>query len=287
MKKTVLLIFLSAVGLFAEVTTVVPYIGLIDYSAELEKSEKDSSTFGGVYASYGNLNYLLEFGYSHINSTYKNKTYESLNQDDISLIYSSYSENFMYKIGAHHIQTNDVILGSGNVFISTLGGYTFSGYDKYSYGLEGYFSLYNDIPSETGKDSSMSVLQFTPYFSIYQGLSQTVSNSLTLKLNYVIAMKYLSDDFLSFEISDTFYYRGFFVTLKAYSGEMRNGVKDGGMSVYNSLDVLKDGYGADIGYYLTKDFTLSVSYNQNNYLEYFKVKETSNSVAYATLSYSF
>ena len=287
MKKIILGTLLLTVSLFGDIITILPYGGIIDYDKNSAKSAKDRAELLGFYTSVGNLGYLVEFSYSHIDTTYKDATIEDLNQDDITLTYAKYYKNFMLKIGGHFVSTNDEQLGDGNIIMISIGGYNWVGYDKYSYGLEGYYSIYKDGHDEDYIAKSIDIVQFTPYFSFYKAFTIDVKNSLSLKLNYQMVEDYITKDYLSYEISDTIYYKNLFTTLKVYGGEMRTGVKDSGMTVYNTLDLLKNGYSIKLGYYINKDFIISASYSLNSYEEYGKVVDGTASVAVATLSYSF
>jgi len=291
-KKIIIGSLLVASSVFGEVVTVTPYGGHIDYDSDSDKSIKDKSTLFGAHASVGTLKYLLETDYSHIATEYKNSDIDDLSQDDFSLSYGMYFKNFMFRIGDHYIDTNDKELGNANVVIAAIGGYNFDGYDKYSYGLEGYYSTYSDGHDEHYDDKSISITQLTPYLGFYKYFNQTMSNNIVLKVNYEIASDYVDDSYTSFEVANTFAYKSFFTTLKYYDGDMRTGVKDGGFTVFNTLDLYKDGFDIKLGYYITKDAVVSVSYSQNNYEEFDEISATmldegTNSVTVATFSYTF
>jgi len=292
MKKIILGSLLIASSMFAEVITVLPYAGQIDYDNSNTKSVKDKGTLLGFHASVGTLKYLLEADYSHISTEYKDSTLDDLSQDDITVAYSKYYDNFMFRIGDHYINTNDTQLGDGNVIIASLGGYNWDGYDKYSYGIEGYYSLYSDGHDESYTKTTINILQFTPYVSFYKYFNKNMTNTIVLKMNYEIAPDYVEDTYTSYEISDTFGYKKIFTTLKYYNGEMRSGIKDGGFTVFNTLDLLNDGFNIKIGYYLTPNATLSISYGENNYEEFDEattsmLDEGTNSVTVATFSYTY
>jgi len=292
MKKIILGLGLLSMQLIADVVSVVPYVGYMDYNKDVNQSLKESSILGGLYANVGNLNYLLELNYGYMDTKYKSSvTSEHLKQHDVTLSYSYYKPSYMMKLGAHYISTNDVVLGDGIVGITSLGGYTYSGYDKYSYGVDGYFSYYKE---GRGEDSNLSVVakpvkigQISPYFSFFKSISLNASNLLSLVVNYEYAPDYVQKSYLSFELSDTFYYRSFFMTLSAYTGEMRSGVKKGGMSVFNTLDLMKYGREVKLGYYLTPALVADISYSENIYEEYSLTQETRNAIAVMSLSYRF
>ena len=76
-KVLVSLVLISNIA-YAEVSTILPYSAILDYS---EKSSKNSGSINGVYFSTGNLSYLTEVSYSHTNIKYKQST-TSLKQDE-------------------------------------------------------------------------------------------------------------------------------------------------------------------------------------------------------------
>jgi len=295
MKKVILGSVLAVSSIFAEVVTVLPYAGLVDYDSSSSKSAKDKATLLGMHATIGTLEYLVEVDYSHLTTEYKDSSIEDLSQDDITLAYGKYYDNFMFRIGDHYINTNDDILGDGNIVMATLGGYKWDKNDKYSYGVESFYSLYSDGQDENdplSTNKSINILQFTPYFSFYKYFDKDKTNTLTLKLNYEIAPDYEDDSYTSFEIADTFGYKSFFTTLKYYGGEMRTGVRDSGFTVFNTLDLIKDGVDIKLGYYITPNATVSLSYAKNNSEEYDIVSqamldEGSYSVTVATFSYTY
>ena len=293
MKKLLLTTTFIASSLLAEVVTLLPYGGVVNYDSDAAKSIKDTSTLYGIHSTVGNFSYLLEFDYAKFQTKYKQDTslgpIEDLNQDDITLAYGYYWTNFMLRGGVHYINTNDILLGNGIVGFASLGGYNYVGYDKYSYGVEGYYSNYKDGYDEGNSfvKKSINIVQFTPYFTAYNALSLNWGNSLTLKLNYQIAKDYIQDSYLSYDVSDTLYYKSLFLTLRGYGGEMRSGVKDSGFTVANTLDLMKDGYGTKLGYYFTPSAVLSLSYDLNNYQEIYHDVDGTSSVATLSFSYGF
>ena len=64
-------------------------------------------------------------------------------------------------------------------------------------------------------------------------------------------------------------------------------VKDGGMSVFNALDLQKNGVKTQLGYYISKDFVVDVSYAQNTYVVYALIDEAKNEIYAASVNYRF
>lgn len=278
MKKLFLATTILATCAYAEVISILPYGGIFSYDKESSKSIKDSATLYGVHATIGTLDYLIELDYLKTDISYKDTTFENLDQDDITLAYGQYFKSFMLRGGVHYLKNNDPILGNGLVGFASIGGYKYVGYDKYSYGVKAYYSQY---------DNNISLTQFTPYFTVYNSLSTNWGSILSLKANYQLTPDYEKESYLSFDVSETLYYKSIFLTLRGYGGEMMTGVKDSGFTVINTQDLMKTGYGAKMGYYFTPAAILSLSYDVNNYEEVNLVAEGSNSVVMASFYYGF
>ena len=301
MKKIILGSLLCANVLMAEVATITPYGGYVDYGSDLDKSYKDHAQFYGASMTYGDLSYLIEADYMHFATKYKSDyDIRDMNQDDTLLVFGKYYSNFMFRVGIHYISTNDVQLDDGYIGILTLGGYKFlEKGSKFSYGLNTYYSYYEDGHDEKSdamndKTKSIGILQFSPYLSYYN-ISGDWSNTAELKGHFEFANDYDKSDYSSFELKDTVFYKSFYTSLKYYNGEMRTGVKNGGSVVYNTLDLMKNGYEVGMGYYFTKDVSLNAKYSQNTMREYDSAntqtrefdKDNTNSVYVVSLSYSY
>jgi hypothetical protein len=276
----------------AKVTTILPYSGVFNYGSDEKASIKSSARLYGVHASSGTLSYLLEADYSHIQTRYKDSTLDNLSQDDISLAYASYSKYIMFKYGAHYINTNDEQLGNAIVGFISLEAYHYFAYDKLKYGINTYQSFYRNGHDELYKPTSISITQYSPYLSYYKAIDLNWGNTILLQANLESASNYIQKEYKSYEISDTIFYKSIFVTLTYYNGEMRTGIKDNGFTVFNSLDLMKDGFNAKMNYYFTKNAIVSISYGKNRYEEYDVTSETithenTNSVLVASLSYSY
>ncbi len=278
MIKLFLLTTILSVYAYAEVFSILPYAGELSYDRDNNKSLKESATLYGVHITKGTLEYLLEFDFLKTDIRFKDKTSENLTQNDISFAYGKYFNNYMYRGGFHYISTNDPILGGGFVGFVSLGGYKYLGYDKYSYGVEAYYSRYV---------SRVSLTQFTPYFTAYNALNLYWGSSFCFKANYQLTPNYEKKSYLSYDVSETLYHKSTYLTLRGYGGEMVTGVKDSGFSVINTQDLMKTGYGVKFGYYFTPTTILSLSYDVNNYEEIDLVEQGSSSVVMASFYYGF
>ena len=88
-------------------------------------------------------------------------------------------------------------------------------------------------------------------------------------------------------MSDTYYYKRVFFTLQASFGEMKTGVQNGGMVVYNSKDLEKERYSFQAGYYFTRNLIMNINYAIANYKEYLKSEDAKKSTALFSLSYRY
>ena len=285
-KKIILMSSLVATSLFGEVTTILPYYGTLDYATD--GSIKDKGSITGAYMSYGNLNYLVDLDVAYTKISYKSSTLlGDLKQGDITSTVSWYYPKYMFKLGLHHIQTTDTDLGDGDTIITGTEGYKYYGYDKLNYGIEGYWSRYGSGTDENNVQKAINVYQTTPYVGYSKAINVNTRNNVNLKMDYIYASDFNTKSYTSFTLSDTLYYKNFYTTATGYTGEMKAGVKDGGHSVYNLKDLVKDGYGLKVGYFLKKNLTFDIGYNKNNFQENGFTQDTSNEILVTTLNYSF
>jgi|FLOH01.1.fsa_nt_gi hypothetical protein len=298
MKKLILASLVMASAVMADVTTVTPYAGMIGYDSSTASSLKDDAKFTGLYTSVGNLSYLFELAYGYTDINYKSATQENLKQHDITMKYGKYYEHFTWNAGLHYINNNEKNtfkdLSDGYIAIIGVDGYTWFGYNKLTYGVDMYYSLYTDAHNDTSLASTtkVDVIQFSPKLMHSKMINANTKNTIVLKANFIKANDYKDSSYTSYEISDTLGYKSFFTTLTYNGGKMRSGVKDGGFTVYNTKDLLRNAYSAKLGYYFTPKLEADVSYTKNNYEEYDAatlnlLPEGSSDIAVISMSYSF
>ena len=287
MKKIILGTLLISSSAFCDSSTILPYGGLINYDNSTDGSAKDEGKIAGVYFSEGDLNHLWELDYARTVINYKDTTLSDLKQNDITLTYSRYLTNYMYKIGYHNISTSDTDLGDAHTLMLGIGGYKWKGYDKISYGLESYYTLFKDGHDDLGISKNIDILQLSPNFTYSKAINVNTRNNITLKGNYIYAGDYQDNNYFSAELEDTLYYKKFFTTASGYVGEMKTGIKSGAHTVYNTKDLLKNGYGLKVGYYFKPNLSATIGYSIDNFKEYQKTVDTSSSATVATLTYSF
>ncbi len=271
-----------------DVTVVKPYFGYIKYDSDSTKSIKDSGMLGGIYISNGTLDHLYEFDVGYTNIKYKSATALSdIQQLDMTLAYSKFYTNYMFKGGVHYINSTDVALGNGIVFIGAVGGYKWKGYDKYSYGLEAYYTLYSDGHDDTGASASINIFQFTPYFSYSKAINLNTRNNFDIRVNQIIANEYNTKSYTSVQITDSILYKKFIFTAKVSLGEMKTGILDSGHTAYNTKDIIKGSYALKMGYIIKPNMSVDVGYTINTIQEDRLASDGTNSVITASLNYSF
>jgi len=285
MKKIVLLSIVLISSLLAEVTTIVPYSVYLDYGS---KSAKDSGTINGVYFSTGDLNYLTEISYSSTNISYRNSNISDLVQNEATFIYHKYTKKYATKIGFHANSTTDTDLQNGLTMIVGISSWKYYGYyKKLSYGVDYYNSYYANGQDLDQNATKVTVNQITPYVSYYQPL-KTVSNKISLKANFQSIDAYSGDtSYTSFELKDRVFMKKSYFEIKYIFGKSRTGISDGGMTVYNSKDLMTNTLSLKMGYYLNKKITLSGSLTKNRFDEFGGNNNVTNQIIVGTLSYKF
>ncbi|MFK5976631.1 MAG: hypothetical protein QM493_09005 [Sulfurovum sp.] len=271
-----------------DITVVKPYLGYIKYDSDSSKSIKDSGMLGGIYISNGTLDHLYEFDVGYTNIKYKSATgLSDIRQLDTTLAYSKFYTNYMFKGGIHYINSTDTSLGNGITLIGAVGGYKWKGYDKYSYGLESYYTLYTDAQNSTGGTQKVNLFQFTPYFSYSKAINLNTRNNFDIRVNYIIANDYNTKSYTSLHISDSILYKKFIFTAKIFVGEMKTAILDGGHTAYNTKDLIKNGFALKMGYVIKPNMLVDIGYASNTIEEDGLTTEGTNSIITASLNYSF
>jgi len=265
---------ISGTQLFADKAVLTPYGGRINNSSSVSQSIKDYSSIGGAHVAFSNLEYSFEADYAHVTTTYKDNDIPQLSQDDIAISYSKYNSHYMLGGGLHYTDTTDKELGNGIVGFVKAEGYQIGKHDRFSYGVEAYFSYYGQGHNEAYLERSAKIFQLTPYIRYYTD-SGDISNTAELKSYAQYSFNYSKKNYFTVEVSDTVYYKDFHITGSYYNGEMRTGVKNGGFVVYNTMDLYKEGYGISTGYqYKPYDISFQMSYTRNSFREYDQTQST-------------
>jgi len=260
-KRVVAGMFMLGTSLFAEVTTVATNIAFLNYS----DAKKSSATSSSAYISTGTLSYLTEFAYSRTDMTYNN-TVQTLSQDEFTFVYNRYFVGYSYKFGLHMNSTTDTDLENGTTAILGIGAWNYFGYSKLSYGLDYYYSTYANAIDLNFQKNSIIVNELSGYVSYYAPF-QSFSNLFAIKINYE-SIEVYEESYTSFEVSNKLYIGDAEFALKGFFGKMQTGIRDGGMVVYNSKDILKNSFSVYLGYHLDENFMLNISYSQIKSDEY-------------------
>lgn len=285
MKHKILLFLFSSLLVHAEVSTFIPYYGNLDYGDEGHR--KDGKVYG-FYASTGDLSSLLEFNYLHSTINEKINTSDSLKQDDFTVIYGRYFKSFALKGGLHFISTTDADLENGYTLILGASKWHWFGYDKLTYGLDYYYSRYESGTDLARQANPIAIYQYTPYISYSKSINANASNTLSIKANFESVPAFKSEDsYTSYEIENTFYYKKASLGAGVFNGEMRVGIQDGGMSIFNLKDKQTEGYHVKLGYEINDEFTTDLSYASKSYEEYLSSKNTKSSLVVLAIKYTF
>lgn len=265
-KSKVLMLISLTLFSYAEVSTIVPYYGTLEYGDR--GSRKDGNLYG-VYASRGNLSYLTEFSYLHNVINDKVNSSSDIIQDEFTFIYGHYFTDISYKLGLHYTHTNDEALGDGYTLIAGLSKWKWFGYDKFTYGADFYNSYYSSAHDLSGRPGPIYVNQLTPHISYHKSFGENSSNLFSIKANYEYVPLFLRDrSYTSYEFHNTFNYRNFSVGAGLFKGEMRVGIQDNGMTVFNLRDIQTGGHRANISYDFNKKFNANLSYIKSEYDEF-------------------
>ena len=290
-----------AVTLCASDLTVIPYYGAIKYDNAASKSLKDSAQFLGLSGIWNNeaKSKNVEVTYIHTKTDYKSTTsIDSVLEHDLTVKYRVSNDDFRLKVGFHYVYSDEdlsyVDLGTGYVGILGLEGFSSFDKDHLSYGVEAYYSAYLDAHDEStlAYTRMVDVMQFTPYLGYSRIFGDSIRNDLKLKINVIATTQYKDQGYYSYEVEDTFVYRGFYMTLKYLGGEMRSGVMNGGTTLFNNKDLILNYYDCKIGYYITPTLAMDITMGGMNYQEYdpFNLKllpDGRNSIALLSLSATF
>jgi hypothetical protein len=281
----------------AEVITISRYDELINYHKNANMSLVEGVKIGGIYASYGNLNYLLEADFSHTHVDFKKNFISDFTQDDYSFLASRYYPMFMYRVGIHSIKTDDVDLGDATIFIASLQKYQTQEKSKLTYGTDFYLSHYKKGYNKKGELGKIDIYQFSPFVSYFKIINSNTTNSVKMTLTDINTNAYKQQNYFSYALEDAVTYQKITTKIKGYKGEKKSSIEDDGRTVYNTKDLMKYGYGAQLSYALTSNFSINLSYDIHHFeipdLYTFNQEKqnnaisVTNSVTIGSISYSY
>jgi len=270
---------------YAEVSTIVPYYGTLEYG---DKGHRKDGNLYGFYASRGDLSYLMEFQYLHNTINNKPQPGGGISQDEFTFIYGHYFTDISYKLGLHYNHTDDTDLGDGYTLIAGVNKWKWSGYDKLTYGADFYNSYYSSGHDLSDRATPVYVHQLTPYIHYYKSLGEKMNNLFTIKANYEYVPLFFRDDaYTSYQFHNTFSYSDFSIGAGLFKGRMRVGIQDNGMTIYNIKDVQTGGHRANIAYDFSKKINANLEYIKHEYDEFLSNFEIENEAVILSLKYTF
>jgi len=273
-KKFLAFAVLSSITLSADVN-VLTYAGETFYDKSRVNSLKDNSFSFGIYAEIKEKGSAWELLFNNTTVAYKSNTLlKDFTQQDFVANYSKFYDSSKIKLGVHYVNNNESSLYKdlGSAYIGILGLEAQSNFNNNTlhYGIEAYYSVYLNAHTEFTRASTafIDVTQFSPYLTHITRLSSTLSNTLSLRLNAIAVTEYRDPGYLSFEVVDTMKYQSFYGSVKFLAGEMKSGVMNGGLEVYNTKDLVKGIYYFEAGYVVTPELRCSASFDIRMMQEY-------------------
>jgi len=291
---------LLTLSLWGEDIVITPYYGMVKYDNAASKSLKDTAQYIGIAGVFQNKIdkseiYLL---YNHSSIEYKNSTYKSISQHNFLLKYKQEIDDIKFQIGFHYVNSDEALsyvdLGTGYVGIIGLEKYFGSDEDRFSLGIDIYYSAYLNAHDETtlAYNRMVDIFQLSPYLAYSKKFTTEIRNDLSLKMHIIAATQYKNQGYYSYEIEDRFIYKAFYFGVSYIGGEMRSAVLHGGSRLFNTKDLITSYYDCKVGYYFTPTIAADVAFGGMNYQEYdpYKLKllpSGRNSVATLSVTMTF
>lgn len=278
MKKIILSLFISllTINAFAQRQTqfdLLPYASYINYNNAVIKN---SSIIAGLYGYYGaGLKHTIEgdVAYNRINFDefiyeFEGREFRSepftINQADITLIYSNYMlNNLKWRFGSHIIFNDDSF--NDNAFTVFGGLQRYRPY-QYNAGIDVYVSWYNNFTP------AITVLQATGTFGFYFGNYFTSGNFYAETKGFYIK---LSEDigfgdkqYASVEQSLSYFYKNLTLGGYIWAGYQVFGIQKDGFVVYNLAEKHLGAYGALVKFGLSEKSTLKFEVSRGRFKEF-------------------
>jgi hypothetical protein len=264
MKKLVLagLLGLGSLVMAQTYYSALPYAGAINYSGT---TTKDNGYVGGIYLSAFQSPYKTELDIEHTRIKYKDNTH--LNQTDFTaLIHYYQGYNLDYKIGIHHIISDDSLTDRANIYLA---GILFYKTLKYNSGVDIYYSDYSNT------STSPKVWQLTPKAGINFGnyYSKIGSFYAEAKIDYIHPTTHknennLKNSYTSAELSLANYNGAFTTKISGWIGKRAFEVDNGGFIVNNLSSTQKNGVKFSESYKINKQSNIKVEYSYTKFVEY-------------------
>ncbi|NOQ30082.1 MAG: hypothetical protein GQ570_03055 [Helicobacteraceae bacterium] len=279
MLKKLSLVSLLTASLLADITTVVPYAGLLNYSSE---SIRDNGYFSGLYASNASWTNKFEIGAEYTTFQYKNRAITPLVQRDFTIAYTRYfTEKYNLKGAYHLISSSDDATDGGNIYLLN---FTTNPSKKLDISLEAAYSSYKD---------SFNVLQGRTSVGRVFGDYNSMLGSFHVQGAYkyikpsTATINNLKSSYDSFHMEVINYNGDFTTTLSTWTGSEVYAVTNGGFSVDNLADEKKGAVALAVRYAFTPAMGLTLNGKLLNMREAGATVDSSSSVLGATFDYSY
>jgi len=283
MKKLVLAGLLGIGSLVMAQTyySVLPYVATINYSGD---TTKNNGYVGGVYLSALESPYKVELDAEHTQIKYTNNT-PTLNQNDFTGIIHYYQGyNLDYKVGMHHISSDDKLTDKANIYLA---GILYYQTLKYNAGVDLYYSDYSNL------STSPKIWQISPKAGVNFGnyYSKIGSFYAQAKIDYIHPTSNkdenkLKSNYTSAELSLSNYKGAFTTKFSGWMGKRAFEVDNGGFIVNNLTKTQKAGAKISESYKINKKSNVKIEYSYTKFNG--DTSETAHSNTYlASYNYNF
>lgn len=255
--KVISILFLTA-SVYAQSFTIMPYYMPINYS---NSGVRENSSLTGIYTAWQmDLNHTVEFAVDYSNLQY---FYDfQIDQYDFTFVYTNESiPEWRFRIGAHHISSDDELTDKSFVVFGGISTYRFRSWDA---SVNAYYSSYSDY------EPSLYTIQLSPSFGLTYSFNRLHGLHLKSEANFIL----LSDSIQNskknfFSVKETLTYYNDRLSISAYAlfGKQMFSVRQDGFLVYNVADIMKTGFGASITYSFSPSFFLKAGFEHDSFNE--------------------
>ncbi len=252
---------------------IIPYFSYTTYSSASSKKELDvDGVFGSlIYDKY-------KFDIAIERAVLRYKIWPNLKQFDIAYLFSYYGiYPFTYKIGLHHILSNDK--ESNNAFIVTSG----LKWEKETFGvgINTYLSFYKNYLDHLDKKdvNYLKLFQISPEVTLKLNKKKGIFtlNSIGGEFNFIkvngIKTALLQKHYQYFAFKCDYTIGALFAKLRVWTGKKSFAIEQNGFVVYNSADLYKKGISNKFYYQINKKSAISIHYDYAKFKGIYKSKD--------------
>jgi len=240
-------------------TYVNTYYNDLSYNSN---SYKKNEVVKGVYTNSIIDNHIFEFNYFTTTIDFKSPIDKDIKQEDLVLTYAYGFKNLLFKGGFHNINTNDNVLRDGYVISTGISASKLFNQDILTYGVEFYISKYKNGTNLENINKNITAYQLSSFINFSKIIKQGVVTNTSLKINMQKINNYSNSSYNSFEFKNSLFYNKYYTVATYLDGEMRTGVRNEGLTVYNSLDKIKKQLNLTVGYSFTNYLDIDITYGK-------------------------